>query len=164
MKKWEQCGRHGSDCLYQSTVWSGGLSAEWLIQTVIYTPQAWWNHSQDVCESVVWYLAGHQLAVERWCPTGGAELDLLRSDLALGDGSWIGPLRGAYSIDWCHISVMEGCQERGARQGADGGVNIVDPHPPFSFWLMEWPCLGDGVTGDRCLAPTSRGQGVSSYL
>ena len=38
------------------------------------------------------------------------------------------------------------------------------PPPPFSFWLMEWPCLGDEVMGDRCLALTSRGQGVSPYL
>ena len=75
----------------------------------------------------------------------------------LCDGGWPGTWRQARSSS-IYRSKFED------EFTAGGGVNIVDPHPPCSFWLMEWPCLGDGVTGDRCLALTSRGQGVSPYL
>ena len=114
-----------------------------------------------------------------WCPTGGAELDLLRSDLARGDGSWIGPLRGTYGMDWCHTSVMEGCQERGGRPDAAvstgqnsrtklqlvGARILWTPTPPPIFILTDgmaqpWRRSDRG----RCLAPTSRGQGASPYL
>ena len=46
-----------------------------------------------------------------------------------------------------------------------GGIDIIyiymycRPQTPFSFRLMEWPWLGDRVTGDRGLALTRRGQG-----
>ena len=41
----------------------------------------------------------------------------------------------------------------------DHKYDIVEPPPPPPpppSCLMEWPCLGDGLTGDRCLGPGTR--------